>query len=57
MTDDQKPKDDRASNELNDAHRHAEPKGSGDATGEDEGSSANEGNEDHLKPDQKTTSR
>ena len=31
--------------------------GAGEKTGEDEGSSANEGREDHLKEDQKTTSR
>ncbi len=56
MTSEQKQKDDQSGHELDEAHRHAEPKGAGD-TGEDEGSSANEGNEDHLKPDQKTTSR
>ena len=31
--------------------------GPGEQAGEDEGSSANEGREDHLKEDQKTTSR
>ncbi len=57
MTDDKQTSGDEAKHELDDAHRHAEPKGVSEQTGEDEGSTANEGNEDHLKPDQKTTSR
>jgi hypothetical protein len=57
MTHDQKSDERSASDELNDLHRHAEPKGASDTTGEDEGSTAKEGNEDHLKPDQKTTPR
>ncbi len=57
MTDDNQTSGDKANDELDDAHRHAEPKGASEQTGEDEGSTANEGNEDHLKPDQKTNSR
>lgn len=52
MADEQTAKDETASDELNEAHRHADPKG--DDEGEDEGGAAKEGNEDHLKEDQKT---
>jgi hypothetical protein len=57
MTNDNQTSGDKANDELDHAHDHAEPKGVSEQTGEDEGSTANEGNEDHLKPDQKTTSR
>jgi len=47
---------DQAAKELDDAHRHADPSrgGEGADEGEDEGGAAKEGNEDHLKEDQKT---
>ncbi len=47
---------DQATKELDDAHRHADPsRGSEKADeGEDEGGAAKEGDEDHLKEDQKT---
>ena len=52
---DNKSSGDQAAKELDDAHRHADPsRGEGVDEGEDEGGAAKEGNEDHLKEDQKT---
>lgn len=51
MSDDQKPDDEKASDELNETHQHAVPKG--DSGGEDEGSAPVEGHDEHLKDDQK----
>lgn len=57
MTIDQKSDEISASDELNKIHRDAEPKGGSETTGENEDSTAKEGDDDRLKPDQKTTSR
>jgi hypothetical protein len=55
MTNDQKSRGASASDELNQAHAHAEPKGDsgGGGGGEDEGSAPVEGHDEHLKDDQK----
>ena len=56
MSTDGKSGGDQAAKELADAHRHADPSRDSDGAdeGEDEGGAAKEGNEDHLKEDQKT---
>ncbi len=56
MSTDGKSNGDRAAKDLDDAHRHADPSGGNEGAneGEDEGGAAKEGNEDHLKEDQKT---